>query len=134
MVMQSGVFCAQEATPALMAQGAAAGVVLQLALAAPFLAVAPGHYVSRAFELSRCTCRPGALYAICIPSKLHANILHVQQPQVSKRDSISMRLNRIQHNCESSNEKPQHLGLFTLESCATFNHAGALRLARLRAV
>ena len=53
----------QEATPALIAQGVAAGVMLQLALAAPFLAAAPGHYVSRAFELSRCACPPGAFNA-----------------------------------------------------------------------
>ena len=37
-----------------VAVGVATGVALQVALAAPFLAVAPGSYFSRAFEFSRC--------------------------------------------------------------------------------
>lgn len=37
-----------------VAVGVATGVALQVALAVPFLAVAPGSYFSRAFEFSRC--------------------------------------------------------------------------------
>lgn len=37
-----------------VAVGVALGFVLQIGLAAPFLAVAPESYLSRAFEFSRC--------------------------------------------------------------------------------
>mmetsp|Transcript_9287 Transcript_9287/g.27894 ORF Transcript_9287/g.27894 Transcript_9287/m.27894 type:complete len:435 (+) Transcript_9287:281-1585(+) len=43
----------QETSPAVIMQGVTAGVGLQLMLGAPFLVVAPTHYVSRAFEMSR---------------------------------------------------------------------------------
>ena len=43
----------QTATPKQVAAGTALGIALQGALAAPFLAVAPASYVSKAFELSR---------------------------------------------------------------------------------
>ena len=43
----------QGATAAELAQGTGLGILLQLALAAPFLLHRPGAYLGRAFELSR---------------------------------------------------------------------------------
>jgi hypothetical protein len=60
----------QVARPLEVVAGVGAGIALQIALAAPFLAAAPKSYLSRAFEFSRCEISPPpnvCLHYIALP-------------------------------------------------------------------
>ena len=69
--------------------GVATGVLLQVALAAPFLASAPGSYVSRAFEFSRCAPERSSCVAFRYRTEHHAYRVQVPALAVCSKIGIS---------------------------------------------